>query len=71
MKIEPAISAYRSVRKKQHGIGEGSRLRAIKMALFMFCATNGTYQHWYARLAFWLALYGTPQLPPTKPGGYQ
>ena len=66
--IEPTISAYRSVRKKRHGIGEGSILRATKMALMMFCVSNGSYRHWYAGLAYWLALHGTPRLPPASAG---
>ena len=65
MKLEPAIHAYRSVRRKRHGVGEGSRLRALKMALMMFCLSNGV-RPWYARLAYYLAIYGTPSLPPAS-----
>lgn len=65
MRLEPAISAYRSVRNKKHGVGPGSRLRALKMALMMFNASNG-FTTWHARLAFWLAIYGTPRLPPVN-----
>lgn len=66
IKIEPAIWAYRSVRNKKHGIGKGSRLRAFKLALCMFSVANGTTRHWYARFAHWLAIYGTPKLPPVN-----
>lgn len=67
MKLEPALSAYKSVRGKKHGIGGGSRLRAFKMALAMFCLSNGCVP-WYARFAWWLAIHGTPQLPSVKRG---
>lgn len=66
MKIEPFFYAYRSVRKKKHGIGKGSRLRAFKLALIMFSVANGTTRHWYARFAHSLAIYGTPRLPPAS-----
>ena len=70
MRIEPAVSAWVAVRTKQHGVGEGSRLRALKMALAVFSVSNGTYRSWFARLAYWLAYYGTPRLPPAgdQPG---
>lgn len=62
MRIEPAISAYRLTRAKKHGAGPGSRLQAFKMALAMFCCANGCTP-WYARLAWWVAIHGTPNLP--------
>ena len=65
MRIEPTINAYKSVRNKGHGVGKGSRLRAIKMALAMFCLSNGCFP-WYARLAWWIAIHGTPKLPPAR-----
>lgn len=61
MKIEPAIWAYRSVRNKRHGVGRGSRLRALKLALLMFSVSNGCFP-WYARAAHWMAIHGTPEL---------
>ena len=63
MRFEPAISAFIAVRKKRHGIGEGSRLLALKMALCMFSVSNGGLA-WYARAATWMAIHGTPRLPP-------
>lgn len=63
MRIESAIWAYKSVRNKDHGIGKGSRLRALKLALTMFSCANGCTV-WYARFAWWLAVHGTPDLPP-------
>ncbi len=63
MSIEPAITAYFQVRRKNHGVGNGSRLRAIKSALAMYCLSNGC-ERWDARFAWWLAVYGTPRLPP-------
>jgi hypothetical protein len=65
MRLEPAISAYRAVRRKKHGIGGGSRLRALKLALAMYCVSNGVFP-WHARLAWWLALHGTPQMPLSR-----
>lgn len=62
MRFEPAIHAYRSVRAKRHGAGQGSHLRALKMALLCFFLTNGQMQSRAARFAYWLALYGTPRL---------
>ncbi len=65
MRIEPAIAVYIDVRRKKHGIGHGSRLRAFKLALAMFCCSNGITP-WHARLAWWLAIYGTSRLPPAN-----
>lgn len=61
MRIEPMISAFRQVRAKRHGMGAGSRLRALKCALVCYCVSNGCFR-WDARLAWWLAIYGTPRL---------
>jgi len=65
MYIEPAIHTYRMCRRKKHGAGQGSRLRALKMALCAFAIANGSFV-WYARLAVWLAFHGTPRLPPVR-----
>lgn len=65
MTFEYAIHAYRMVRAKQHGAGQGSRLRALKMALCAYSITNGCFS-WHARFAYWLAIYGTPRLPPAR-----
>lgn len=62
--LEPACWAYRSVRTKDHGMGPGSHLRAIKSALMMFSASNGFNRTRLSRLAFWLAIHGTPRLRP-------
>ena len=42
MRIEPAVSVYRDVRAKKHGIGQGSHLCAMKSALAMFALVNGS-----------------------------
>jgi len=41
MKLEPALSAYKSVRQKAHGVGEGSASACYQMALAMLCLSNG------------------------------
>lgn len=66
MRIEPAIHAYLTCRRKRHGAGAGSRLRAIKMALCAYAIANGGLS-WHARLAAWMAFHGTPKLPNLKP----
>ena len=61
MVFEPAISAYLAVRRKSHGAGKGSRLRALKMALVMFSVSNGAHTR-LGRAAFWIAIHGLPKL---------
>ena len=65
MKIKPALRTYHLVRVKDHGAGKGSFLRAFKSALASFALSNGCFV-WYARLAWWLAIYGTPKLSKIK-----
>jgi hypothetical protein len=65
MKIETAFHAYRTTRAKRHGAGQGSHLLALKMALCAFHIANGCFV-WYARFAYWLAIYGTPRLPRAR-----
>jgi len=65
MKIEPFFHGYRASRRKTHGAGPASRLQALKMGLLCFSIANGGTTR-SARFAHWLAIHGTPRLPPAK-----
>ena len=65
MKLEPSIHAYIMTRAKRHGAGQGSLLLALKMALCGFAVANGCHR-WCSRFAYWLAIHGTPELPPAR-----
>lgn len=66
MILEPAFHTYKQCRKKRHGAGAGSRLRALKSALCSYYISNGCFNSWHARFAYWLAFYGTPKLRKIK-----
>lgn len=65
MKLEPAVATYRLCRRKKHGAGSGTRLRALKLALCAYQISNGCFS-WHARFAAWLAFRGTPALGKTR-----
>lgn len=66
MRLDYALHCWLSTRRKKHGAGRGSWQQALKMALCGYFLTNGQSASWHARLAYWLAIHGTPSLPRSR-----
>lgn len=66
MRIEPFIHGWVMTRRKKHGAGRGSWQQALKMGLCCFAIANGLPGNRTARMAVWMAIYGTPSLPASR-----